>query len=163
MNKPSFVYVMYIASSADKVFKALTDGDLSERYWTGNRVESDWKVGSPFTLKLTRHDKNVVGKVLEVEPPRRLAYTFQAQHDGMESEKPSRVTFELEQQRDQVKLTLIHDDFEPGSKAFEGISRGWPLVLSGLKSLMETGKVELHAPWYEEQDAARAAAATGRS
>ena len=145
------------------MFAALTDGNLSERYWTGSRVESDWKVGSPFELKLKRHDKNVVGKVLEVDPPRRLAYTFQAQHDGMEHEKPSRVTFELEQQRDQVKLTLIHDDFEPGSKAFEGISRGWPLVLSGLKSLMETGKVELYAPWYDEQDAARAAAATARS
>jgi uncharacterized protein YndB with AHSA1/START domain len=158
MSKPSFVYVTYIASTAEKVFKALTDPDMSERYWTGSRVESDWKVGSPFTLKLTRHDKNVVGKVLEFDPPRRLAYTFQAQHDGMEHEKPSRVTFELEQQRDQVRLTLIHDDFEPGSKALESVSRGWPLVLSGLKSLMETGKVELHAPWYDDQDAARAAA-----
>ena len=66
MNKPSFVYVIYIASTADKVFQALTDGNLSERYWTGNRVESDWKVGSPFTLKLTRHDKNVVGKVVDL-------------------------------------------------------------------------------------------------
>ena len=80
----------------------------------------------------------------------------------MENERPSRVTFELEQQRNQVKLTLIHDDFEPGSRAFEGISRGWPLVLSSLKSLMETGKVELYAPWYDEQDQARGAA-TARS
>jgi uncharacterized protein YndB with AHSA1/START domain len=155
MNKPSFVYVIYIASTAEKVFEALTDGKMSERYWTGNRVESDWKVGSPFTLKLKRHDKNVVGKVLEVDPPRRLAYTFQAQHDGLEHEKPSRVTFELEQQRDQVRLTLIHDDFEPGGRTFEGISQGWPLVLSGLKSLLETGQVRLHAPWYEAADADR--------
>jgi hypothetical protein len=56
----------------------------------------------------------------------------------------------------------MHDDFEPGSKVFEGISRGWPLVLSSLKSLMETGQVALHAPWYEEEDAKRAAAEAAR-
>jgi uncharacterized protein YndB with AHSA1/START domain len=150
MSKPSFVYVIYIASTAEKVFEALTDPEMSERYWTGARVESDWKVGSTFALKLKRETKNITGQVLEVDPPRRLAYTFHPQHGGLESEKPSRVTFTLEQQKEQVKLTLIHDDFEPGSKVFEGINQGWPLVLSGLKSLMETGRVVLHAPWYED-------------
>jgi uncharacterized protein YndB with AHSA1/START domain len=158
MSKPSFVYVVYIASTAEKVFAALTDPDMTARYWTGSRVESDWKVGSPFELELTRHDKNITGQVLEYDPPRRLAYTFHAHHDGMESEGPSRVTFELEQQKGQVKLTLVHDDFEPGSQVFESVSRGWPLVISGLKSLMETGRVDLRAPWYDEQDAAGAAA-----
>jgi uncharacterized protein YndB with AHSA1/START domain len=157
MSKPSFVYVIYIASSAEKVFAALTDADMSERYWTGNRVESDWKVGSTFALRLKRQAKNITGEVLEVDPPRRLAYTFHPHHDGLESEKPSRVTFTLEQQKDQVKLTMIHDTFEPGSKVFERIGQGWPLILSGLKSLMETGQVVLHAPWYEEADAGRAA------
>jgi uncharacterized protein YndB with AHSA1/START domain len=158
MSKPSFVYVIYIASTAEKVFEALTDAKMSERYWTGNRVESDWKVGAPFALKLKREDKDVTGKVLEVDPPRRLAYTFHPQHDGMENEPASRVTFELEQQKDQVRLTIIHNDFEPGSKVFEGISRGWPLVLSSLKSLLETGRV-LRAPWYEDEDAGPAAKA----
>jgi uncharacterized protein YndB with AHSA1/START domain len=161
MSKPEFVYVIYIASSAEKVFEALTDAKISERYWTGNHVESDWKVGAPFALKLKREDKDVIGKVLEVDPPRRLAYTFHPQHDGMETEQPSRVTFELEQQKDQVKLTIVHDDFAPGSKVFEGISQGWPLVLSSLKSYLETGKV-LRAPWYEDKDA-RPAAATVQS
>jgi uncharacterized protein YndB with AHSA1/START domain len=156
MSKPSFVYVVYIASTAEKVFAALTDPDLSARYWTGSRVYSDWKIGAPFELRLTRHDKNVTGRVLEFDPPRRLAYTFHPRHDGMESERSSRVTFELEQQKGQVRLTLVHDDFEPASRVLESISRGWPLVLSGLKSLMETGRVDLHAPWYEEQDAERA-------
>ena len=157
MSKPSFVYVIYIASTAEKVFEALTDPEISQCYWTGARVESDWKVGSPFALKLKREAKNITGEVLEVDPPRRLAYTFHPQHDGLEAEKPSRVIFTLEQQKQQVKLTLIHDDFEPGSNVFEGISRGWPLVLSSLKSLMETGQVVLHAPWYEQRDAERAA------
>jgi uncharacterized protein YndB with AHSA1/START domain len=149
MSKPEFVYVIYIASTPEKVFEALTDAKMSERYWHGNYVESDWKVGSPFALRLTRHDKDVTGKVLEYDPPRRLAYTFRAAHDGMEAEPPSRVTFELERQRDQVKLTIVHDEFEPGSKVIEQISRGWPLILSSLKSFVENGTV-LHAPWYED-------------
>lgn len=156
MSKPSFVYVIYIASSAEKVFEALTDAEISERYWTGNHVESDWKVGSPFTLKLKREAEDVTGKVLEFDPPRRLSYTFHPHHGGMENEPPSRVTFELEQQQDQVRLKIIHDDFEPGSKVFEGISQGWPLVLSSLKSLLESGRV-LRAPWYEDEDAKPAA------
>ena len=150
MSKPEFVYVIYIASTPEKVFEALTDAKMSERYWHGNYVESDWKVGSPFALRLSRHDKEVTGEVLEYDPPRRLAYTFRAAHDGHASEKPSRVTFTLEQQKDQVKLTMIHDDFEPGSKVFEGISQGWPLVLSSLKSLLETGEsLEATRRWPE--------------
>jgi len=157
MSKPEFVYVIYIASTPEQVFKALTDEKMSEQYWVGNRVVSDWTIGAPFALKLKREAKDVTGKVLEYDPPRRLAYLFHPQHDGMDGEPPSRVTFELEQQKDQVKLTIVHDTFEPGSKAFESVSRGWPLVLSSLKSYLETGRV-LHAPWYEAESAQQGAA-----
>jgi uncharacterized protein YndB with AHSA1/START domain len=149
MSKPEFVYVIYIASTPEKVFEALTDAKMSERYWHGNYVESDWKVGSPFTLRLSRPGKDITGKVLECDPPRRLAYTFRSALEGHASEKPSRVTFELERQRDQVRLTIVHDEFEPGSKVVEAISRGWPLILSSLKSFVENGTV-LHAPWYDD-------------
>jgi hypothetical protein len=71
------------------------------------------------------------------------------------------VTFELERQKDQVKLTMIHDRFEPGSKVLEKISAGWPLILSSLKSYVECGKV-LHAPWYENQPLAQKAAGAAR-
>ena len=157
MSKPEFVYVIYIASTPEKIFKALTDANMSEQYWVGNRVVSDWTIGAPFALKLKREAKDVTGKVLEYDPPRRLAYSFRAAHDGMEAEPPSRVTFELEPQKDQVKLTIVHDTFEPGSKALESVSRGWPLVLSSLKSYLETGKV-LHAPWYEAESEQQGAA-----
>ncbi len=150
MSKPEFVYVIYIASTPEKVFQALTDAEASKLYWHGNSVDSDWKVGSPFTLRLTRHDKHVTGEVLEHDPPRRLAYSFRA-HDGSDDGKASRVTFELERQRDQVRLTMIHDRFEPGSPVLERVSMGWPLILSSLKSYIECGKV-LYAPWYEEQN-----------
>jgi uncharacterized protein YndB with AHSA1/START domain len=152
MSKPEFVYVIYIASTPEKVFQALTDEKMSEQYWVGNRVVSDWKIGAPFALKLKHEEKDVTGQVLEFDPPRRLAYSFRAAHAGMEAEPPSRVTFELEPQKDQVKLAVVHDKFEPGSKALESVSRGWPLVLSSLKSYLETGKV-LYAPWYEAESA----------
>ena len=149
MSKPVFVYVTYIASTPEKVFKALTDGEATAKYWFGNAVTSDWKVGSPVTFH--RDGKLVVsGKVLENDAPRRLSYTFQAQHPPHNGgEKHSRVVMDLEQQRDQVKLTVTHDDFAPDSKVFASISNGWPLVLSSLKSYLETNRV-LYAPWYEE-------------
>lgn len=155
MSKPSFVYVIYIASTPEKVFAALTDAKMSECYWAGSQVQSDWKIGSPFTLKLKHKDRDVTGQVLEVDPPRRLAYTFHPEHDGLGNETPSRVVFEIERQRDQVKLTITHDGFEPGSKVFESISGGWPLVLSSLKSYLESGQV-LDARCYDAaQDGAR--------
>lgn len=149
-SKSNFVYVTYIASTPEKVWQALTDAKMSERYWLGNRVESDWKVGSPFALKRDGPKAVVSGTVLKCDRPRRLSYSFHPEHDGLEREKPSRVSFELEKQKDQVKLTVTHDEFEPGSKVFESISRGWPLTLSSLKSLLETGRA-LHAHWYQEK------------
>jgi uncharacterized protein YndB with AHSA1/START domain len=152
MSKPNFVYVTYIASTPDKVFKALTDTEATARFWFGNAVTSDWKVGSPVTFR--RNGELIVsGKVLEFDPPRRLSYTFHSQHDGLFTEQPSRVVLEIEQQKDQVKLTMIHDDFPAGSKVFEKISNGWPLVLSSLKSYLEAGRV-LYAPWYDKEPAA---------
>jgi uncharacterized protein YndB with AHSA1/START domain len=149
MSKPVFVYVTYIASTPEKVFKALTDTDATAKFWFGNAVTSDWKVGSP--VKFHREGKlTLSGQVLENDPPRRLSYTFKPMHDELYSgEQPSRVVFELEQQRDQVKLTVTHDDFAPGSNVFNSISSGWPLVLSSLKSYLEANRV-LHAPWYDK-------------
>ncbi len=76
MSKPEFVYVTYIETTAEKLWQALTDGDFTERYWFGVRLRSDWKVGSSF--EMVRGDGSVsdAGKVVECDPPRRLAYTF---------------------------------------------------------------------------------------
>jgi uncharacterized protein YndB with AHSA1/START domain len=153
MSKPAFVYVTYIASTPEKIFQALTDTDATAKFWFGNAVTSDWTVGSP--VEFHREAKLIVrGKVLENDPPQRLSYTFQSMHEPFNgAEPPSRVVFELEKQRDQVKLTVTHDEFQPDSKVFGAISNGWPLVLSSLKSLLEANRV-LYAPWYEKQEAA---------
>jgi uncharacterized protein YndB with AHSA1/START domain len=158
-DKPKFVYVIYIASTPEKVFAALTDGNASVHYWHGTRIVSDWKVGAPFLLELEHDDKKIVGKIAEYEPPLRLAYTFEPHFDGMDKEAPSHVAFDIEPQKDQVKLTIVHDGFEPDSKVFEGISRGWPLILSSLKSFIEAGKV-LRPNWYRDNAGATEGAAS---
>ena len=154
MSKPSFVYVTYIASTPDKVFKALTSHEATGRFWFGNAATSDWTVGSP--IEFHREGKLILrGKILENDPPRRLSYTFQPLHEPFNgNEPPSRVVFELEQQKSQVKLTVIHDDLAEDGRVHASISNGWPLVLSNLKSFVETGTPPLYAPWYEKEKAA---------
>ena len=147
-DRPQFVYVIYIRTTTERLWRALTDAEMSAQYWSGNSIVSDWRLGSPFALK-GRQGNVVIGQVLEVDPPRRLAYTFHSQHDGLEKEGPSRVTFELEPLEDQVKLTVTHDEFPVGSEVFGHISRGWPHVLSSLKSFLESGK-GMMAPWYRQ-------------
>jgi uncharacterized protein YndB with AHSA1/START domain len=136
----TFVYVTYIATTPEKLWQALTDGTFTQQYWFGTRIESDWRVGS----RVTFWRNNAVsdsGEVLEYTPPRRLSYTWHVEfHEEFRREKPSRVTFELEPMGSAVKLTIVHDDFEPGSKVFAAISGGWPKVLASLKSFLETGR-----------------------
>ena len=153
MSKPVFVYTIYIASTPEKVFKALTDTDATAKFWFGNAVTSDWKIGSSVTFR--RDGKSTLeGKVLENDPPRRLSYAFLPRHDPFFSEThASRVVLDIEPQKDQVKLTVTHDDFADGSKVFESISNGWPLVLSSLKSYLEVNRV-LWSPWCEKAEAA---------
>jgi hypothetical protein len=106
-------------------------------------------------VEFRREGKLIVqGKVLEYDPPRRLSYTFHSMHEPFNgAEPPSRVVIDLEKQKDQVKLTVTHDDFVEGSKVFEAISKGWPLVLSSLKSYLEANRV-LYAPWYDKEPGA---------
>jgi uncharacterized protein YndB with AHSA1/START domain len=139
-DRPSFIYVTYIRASAEELWQALTDPDFTERYWGGTRIESDWKVGSRVSLGLAGREMDS-GQVLEYDPPRRLSYSWKVGHSGFENEAASRVTFEIKPIGEQVQLKLIHDDFEPGSKVFEAVSTGWPMLMASLKSMLETGRV----------------------
>lgn len=152
MDKPHFVYVTYIASTPEKVWEALTSEQFTLQYWGGRRIRSAWKPGS--AVEMLQEDGSIdwTGEVLQAEPPRLLAYTFDPLSDeempGFEGdrmdpnqpEKPSRVTFEIAPYLGQVRLTLTHDQFEPGSRVLAGISHGWPAILSSLKSLLELEK-----------------------
>ena len=142
MSKPEFVYVTYIETTPGKLWEALTNSTFSKRYWFGTEVRSDWKVGSPFAL-VTDGITSDTGTILEADPPRRLAYTFKHERfEEMRDEAATKVTFTIEPYGGIVKLTVTHEGFAAGSKLLGAISNGWPAILSGLKSLLETG----HAP-----------------
>ena len=158
MDKPTFVYVIYIASAPEKVFEALTSADMTEQFWFGYRLRSDWNAGSPYWAKSPGGSDFEKGVVLESDPPRRLSYTWHPQYADVAHERPSRVTFELVQVKNQVQLTIVHDDFDQGSKVFESISKGWPAVLSSLKTFLETGR-GLAFPLNDEDRKRHAAAA----
>lgn len=150
MSKPEFVYVTYIETTPDKLWQALTDGDFTERYWFGHRVTSDWKVGSPYTFA-KQGAPTIQGKVLEKDPPKRLAYTWDPCASDARRERTSRVTFDLEPRGKVVKLTVTHDNLDEGGKTFRDIAGGWPMVMASLKSLLETGSVlQIGAPAASE-------------
>jgi uncharacterized protein YndB with AHSA1/START domain len=139
MSKPEFVYTTFIKTTPEKLWHALTDREFTQKYWMDCTLTSDWKVGS--RMHMDRGGK-VMNEcvVLESDPPRRLSYSWQSVFDaGMSKENPSRVTYVLEPHGGVVKLTVTHGDFTEGSKTLPSISFGWPMVLSSLKSILETG------------------------
>jgi uncharacterized protein YndB with AHSA1/START domain/DNA-binding transcriptional ArsR family regulator len=149
-DRPTFVYVTYIAATPERVWEALTDAELTADY-SGHRNESDWQPGS--TWEHVRTDgsgiADVVGTVLEARAPERLVMTFPG--SDQQAGAPSRVTFTVERHQDIVRLTVTHEDI-PTESDREAASAGWPAVLANLKSLLETGRVLPQAPW--EFDAA---------
>lgn len=140
MSKPSFVYVIYIASTPQKVWDALTQGDLTRQYWD-HRNESDWKVGSRWEHQRLDDSAtaDVFGNVVESVPPHKLVVTWDHPGNRNGAAEASRVTYAIEPILDDVRLTVTHEDLEPGSKMLEGVSKGWPAVLCSLKSFLETG------------------------
>ena len=141
MPKPEFVYVSYIETTPEKLWEALTSSEFSRQYWFGTELRSDWKIGSRFALVMNGTTTDV-GEILEVDPPRRLSYTFRhVLDDDMRNERPSKVVFAIEPYGKLVKLTLTHEGFAEGSTLLDGISKGWPAILSSLKSLLESGTV----------------------
>ena len=141
MSKPEFVYVTYIETTPEKLWDALTSSEFSRRYWFGTELRSDFKVGSPFALVMNGQTTDT-GEILEADPPRRLSYTFKHEvNEAMRKEPATKVAFTLEAFGNLVKLTVTHEGFVEGSHLLGAISKGWHAILSGLKSLLERGKV----------------------
>lgn len=151
MSKPSFVYVIYIAASPEKVWQALTDPDMTEQYWFGFRVAANGKVGDHMTALSPKGVEVHRDPIIESDPPRRLSYAWKPLFKDLPDERPSRVTFELTPLKRQTRLTITHDDFEEGSKIFGMIRNGWPAVLSSMKSFLETGRA-LESAWESEAE-----------
>lgn len=141
-EKTSFVYVTYIRSTPDKVFEAIIKPEVARRYW-GHENVSDWIPGSNW--QHVRNDEqrtvDLVGKVIEVVPPKRLVISWANESQSSAPAAYSRVTFEVVPfENGLVRLTVTHDELEAGSGMDKGIRQGWPFVLSSLKSLLETGQ-----------------------
>jgi DNA-binding transcriptional ArsR family regulator/uncharacterized protein YndB with AHSA1/START domain len=154
VDRPSFVYTTYIHTTPERLWQALTDPAFTQRYW-GITFQTDWQEGSTMSWHqrgVTITDPEQI--VLESEPYRRLAYTWHSftpefadelaltddARERLATEPRSKATFEIEHLGDRVKLTVVHDDLEPGGLLGSMISQGWPRVLSDLKTLLETGE-----------------------
>ena len=140
-EKTSFVYVTYIRSTPAQVYEAITKPEIARRYW-GHENVSDWKPGSDW--QHVRDDAQrtvqVVGKVVEAVPPTRLVITWAGASQAADPASYSRVAFDIAPYEDMVRLTVTHDELQAGSGMAKGIAQGWPIVLSSLKSLLETGQ-----------------------
>ena len=150
MTKPSFVYVTYIETTPARVWEALVDTDVTRKYWMGLNASvpahvnvSDWRPGSPWEHQRVDETRavDIAGKVVESTPPHRLVISWARPKELTDESKHSRVTFDIEAIGDAlVKLTVTHEGLEKDEPMLAGISSGWPMVLSNLKSLLETGR-----------------------
>lgn len=141
MGNDEFVYVTYIATTPEKLWKALVEGELTRQYW-GHENVSDWRKGSRWQ-HVTSDDQRtvrIVGEVLETVPKKRLVLSWAEPADAAERGKHTRVAMELEPVGNMVRLTVTHDEFRPGSDMRRKIAEGWPRVISSLKSFLETGR-----------------------
>jgi uncharacterized protein YndB with AHSA1/START domain len=137
------VYAIFVRATAEQVWEAITRPEFTSRYFFGSVIDSTFEPGSPYVgWSSDRTQQYVNGEVLVSDPPRLLQHTWRALYDdAMAHEQPSRVTWEIEPQNGgYTKLTVVHDQLEASPKTALSVAGGWMYVLSGLKSLLETGK-----------------------
>jgi uncharacterized protein YndB with AHSA1/START domain/DNA-binding transcriptional ArsR family regulator len=133
------VFEIYIKTTPERLWHAITDTEMRRKYTFGAIVTSDWSPGSHYE-GLGGGSKILEGENIEVDPPRRLVQSFRALwSDDVRSEGTSRVTWEIEQVGDSCRLTVIHDQMREGANA--ELYGGWPMIMSGLKTLLETGEL----------------------
>src|SRR5882757_9631186 len=139
--KPMTVYTIYIASTPEKVWQALTSAELSRKYFFGNAVEVDLKVGGAYIVRTPDGALHISGEVIDCDPPKKLTVTFNVNWPALvEKLGPTLVTYEIEQTGEAVKLTMLQSHDRPLSDdILSGGRQGWPAILSSLKSVLETG------------------------
>ena len=135
------VFEIYIKTTPERLWEAITDSEMRRKYNFGVGVESDWTPGSRYeAVHPTAPGPLSAGENIEVDPPRRLVQTFQALWgEDVEAEGTSRVTWEIEPVEDSCRLTVTHDQLREGAN--DQLYGGWPMILSGLKTLLETGEL----------------------
>jgi uncharacterized protein YndB with AHSA1/START domain/DNA-binding transcriptional ArsR family regulator len=140
MDRPRHVFQVYIRTTPEQLWQAITDPEFTTRYFHRSRVESAWHSGDPLRYWIG-DDLVVAGDVLHAEPPKRLVTTWSFRRNPvLRDDPPSRVTWDIEPRGDTCRLTVVHDDFPGETETYKSVGSGWPLVLSSLKSLLETGE-----------------------
>jgi uncharacterized protein YndB with AHSA1/START domain len=140
--KPKTVYVTYIAATPETVWEALTDPAFTAQYFFGRTVEIEPKIGGAFVMRMPDGRVDVQGEVVEWSPPRRLVTTWTIDwHADMRQLPPCRISYDIEPAGDCVRLTLTESySWDVPEALLSGGRAGWPAILSGLKSVLETGK-----------------------
>lgn len=141
-GRTEYSYELYIASPAQQVWKGLIDGEMTKRYVYGTRLQTTLTKGAPYAYLGDGDFTMVDGRILDVEPEKRLVMTWSAHWDeSVSKDPPSRVTYQLTAiDPTTTKLHLVHDGFAGETATYTGSIASWPLMLSSLKSLLETGK-----------------------
>ena len=134
--KPAHVYQIYIQATPEQIWNALTDPAMTEQYYFGTRIDSDFQPGSPYVYRGADGAPMLDGEILENDPPRRLVMTFRPCWVG-ETAAVSRVTWEITPEDRQCKLALVHEDLDLDSDLGRGVQDGWTRIMSGLKTLVE--------------------------
>ncbi len=135
------VYEIYIKTTPERLWEAITNSEVRSKYNFGTRITSDWTPGSRMTMS-NPHSGDLLGEGenLEIDPPRRLVQSMRALWgEDVKSEGTSRVTWEIEPVGDSCRLIVTHDELREGAN--EQLYGGWPMILSGLKTLLETGEL----------------------
>lgn len=140
------VFQVFIRTTPEKLWQALTDGNQTVHYYFGTRVHSAWQVGAPYTYSYADGKPMLQGEVLESDPPRRLVTTFNPTWTESSNKAGSRVTFEIEAEGPVCKLTLTHDNIEVHGDIANGLREGWSRIFSALKTLLETGEPLVEQP-----------------
>jgi len=142
MSKPQFVYVIFIKTTAEKLWDALTDPETNKTYWFGAHQDSQWTAGSSWKIVFADGSVADTGEIIEADRPKRLVIRWRNEfRPELKAEGYSRCTMQIEPADGAVKLTVTHALDGDGTKFIEAVSGGWPLILSNLKSLLETGTV----------------------
>lgn len=140
--KPGTVYVTYIVATPEKVWKALTDGEITTQYFFGRRIEIEKKAGGSFRFWQPDGTLDVEGRVVEFDPPRRLSVTWRVMWiEELRNLPDCLVTWQIDDLNNgSVRLTMTEShQIKMTDRLLEGGRRGWPMILSSLKSLLETG------------------------
>jgi uncharacterized protein YndB with AHSA1/START domain/DNA-binding transcriptional ArsR family regulator len=138
---PSHIFQIFIRTTPEQLWKALTSGDLSQLYYFNTRVEADWQPGKTYHYFYPDGKAMIEGEILEIDPPRRLVTTFKPLWlTEPEDLQFTRVTWLIEPAGASCKLTVTHEGLDMSRPASQGMMDGWARILSGLKTLLETGQ-----------------------